>query len=79
MIRAAIVLVLLGLIGFGAWKMAPAVTQAKGIKVPATSVKRGDVEFMITARGELQGGNTQMLSVLMTGGQPAAITMLRPR
>ncbi|MEP7365768.1 MAG: efflux RND transporter periplasmic adaptor subunit [Acidobacteriota bacterium] len=77
MIRAAIVLALLGLIGFGAWKMAPAVTQAKSMEVPATSVKRGDVEFMITARGELQGGNTQMLSVPMTGGQPAAITMLR--
>jgi HlyD family secretion protein len=70
-------MVVLGLIGFGAWKMAPAVTQAKGIDVPATRVKRGDVEFMITAKGELQGGNTQMLTVPMTGGQPAAITMLR--
>jgi len=77
MIRAAIVLVVLGLIGFGAWKMAPAVTQAKTTDVPATPVKRGDVTFSITARGELQGGNTQMLTVPMTGGQPAAITMLR--
>lgn len=75
--RAAVILLVLGLIGFGAWKMAPAVTQAKTTDVPATSVKRGDVTFTIVARGELQGGNTQMLTVPMTGGQPAAITTLR--
>lgn len=75
--RAAVILLVLGLIGFGAWKMAPAVTQAKTTDVPATSVKRGDVTFTIVARGELQGGKTQMLTVPMTGGQPAAITTLR--
>lgn len=75
--RAAAILLVLGLIGFGAWKMAPAITQAKTTDVPATAVKRGDVTFTIVARGELQGGNTQMLTVPMTGGQAAAITVLR--
>lgn len=40
------------------------------------AVKRGNVEFAIEARGDLQGGNNQMLTVPMTGGQAVAITFL---
>lgn len=44
--------------------------------VPATTVKRGDVTFTVTAKGELQGGNSQMLVVPMVGGGTLAITAL---
>ena len=45
--------------------------------MPMTAVKRGDVEFTITARGELQGGNSEMLIAPMTGGRDMAITFLK--
>ena len=45
--------------------------------LPSTVVKRGDVTFTVSAKGELQGGNSEMLSAPMTGGGPVAITFLR--
>lgn len=80
MIRGVLVLALLGAVGFGAWKFAPYLTkkaEASAPDVPITAVKRGDVEFAVTAKGDLQGGNNQMLTVPMTGGQSVAITFLR--
>ncbi len=71
----AVALMVLG--GWSARTLIPSITQAKTVEIPMTSVKRGDVVFMITAKGELQGGNTQMLGVPMTGGPPAPITTLR--
>ena len=76
--RATIILLALTLAGgFAAWKWRPDVVKANAPTVPATTVKRGEVVFAIEAKGELVGGNTQMLTVPMTGGQPAAITLLR--
>jgi multidrug efflux pump subunit AcrA (membrane-fusion protein) len=45
--------------------------------LPTTAVKRGEVTFTVNAKGELQGGNSEMLSAPMTGGGPVAITFLR--
>ncbi|MFB3829199.1 MAG: efflux RND transporter periplasmic adaptor subunit [Bryobacteraceae bacterium] len=45
--------------------------------VPSTPVKRGDVTFIVHAKGELQGGNTEVLAAPQVGGQALAITMLR--
>jgi len=45
--------------------------------VPVTKVKRSDVSFTVTARGELLGGNSEMLTAPMTGGNEMAITSLR--
>lgn len=59
------------------WKWRPEVVKASAPTIPATTVKRSDVIFTITAKGELVGGNTQMLTVPMTGGQPSAITFMR--
>ena len=39
--------------------------------------KRGDVTITVTAKGELPGGNSEMLSAPMTGGGDMAITFLR--
>jgi len=47
------------------------------LSAPVTAVRRGTVVFVVTARGELQGGNTQSLTVPMTGGGSLAITSLR--
>jgi multidrug efflux pump subunit AcrA (membrane-fusion protein) len=45
--------------------------------VPTTLVQRGDVTFTITARGEIQGTQSVMLTAPMTGAAEAVITSLR--
>src|SRR6185436_20246249 len=45
--------------------------------VPTTAIKRGDLTLNIYARGELQGGNSEMLSAPMTGENQLSITFLR--
>ncbi len=45
--------------------------------IPTTTIKRGDLTFTVTARGELQGGNSETLTAPMTGGNEMAITTLR--
>jgi HlyD family secretion protein len=74
---ALLIAVMAGLGGWAAWKWRPDVVKASAPTIPATTVKKGDVVFTIAANGELVGGNTQMLTVPMTGGQPSAITMMR--
>jgi len=82
MIRSIVVLAILAAAGWSAWRFGPKLTgrvsasAASLPEVPTIAVKRGSVEFAIEARGELQGGNNQMLTVPMTGGQAVAITFL---
>jgi multidrug efflux pump subunit AcrA (membrane-fusion protein) len=45
--------------------------------VPTTTIKRGDLTLTVTARGDLQGGNSEMLNAPMTGEPQMAITLLR--
>jgi HlyD family secretion protein len=45
--------------------------------IPTTKVRRGDVTFTVAARGELQGGNSEMLIAPMTGGNDMHLTSLR--
>lgn len=81
LLRVAVVLLAvaaLALAGFGAKSVYERITAAAGpASIPTTTVKRGDVTFTVTAKGELQGGNTEMLSAPMTGTAAVAITFLR--
>ena len=65
--------------GWGARKLGGAATQeAKpDTPIPSAAVKRGDIEFTVSAKGELQGGNSEMLSAPMAGGGSLALTFLR--
>jgi len=45
--------------------------------IPTTRVKRGNVSFLVTASGELLGGNSEMLAAPMAGGRDMVITYLR--
>lgn len=56
-------------------KMGAVVRSGPGI--PTTNVKRGDVTFTVTAKAELQGGNSDMLTAPMTGGTELILTSLR--
>ncbi len=70
----------LGLVALAAWggmNLYRSALPAAVESVPSTPVKRGDVTFSVYARGELQGGNSVMLSAPMVGGNQIAITDLR--
>src|SRR5262249_4067475 len=46
-------------------------------EIPTTRVKKGRVTITVTARGELQGGNSEVLTAPMSGGGDMVITDLR--
>ena len=73
----AMVLALVAALGWGAFRFAKVTAPAAGSDVPTTRVKKGRVTVAVTARGELQGGNSEMLSAPMVGGGDMAITTLR--
>ncbi|HUS08740.1 MAG TPA: efflux RND transporter periplasmic adaptor subunit [Bryobacteraceae bacterium] len=67
-------------LGLGAWgsgRLYEKITGSKTVSIPSIAVKRGDVAFTIAAKGDLQGGNSEMLSAPMTGGGALAIRQLR--
>ena len=45
--------------------------------IPTTAVRRGDVTFKVISKGELVGGNSEMLYAPMVGAASLAITSLR--
>ena len=57
------------------YKAMPATVAASSL--PATRVQRGDVVVTVAARGEIQGGNSEMLNAPMTGARELIITFLR--
>ena len=80
--RSLIVLVLiLGIIGALAWGAMRVVrataTTTSALELPTTKVKKGRVTLTVAARGELQGGNSEMLTAPMVAGTDMAITSLR--
>ncbi|MGH9660072.1 MAG: efflux RND transporter periplasmic adaptor subunit [Bryobacteraceae bacterium] len=68
---------LLALGGWGAARLYRTVAAPPAVSIPTTTVKLGDVIFTITARGELIGGNSQMLAAPMVGGNEVILTSLR--
>jgi len=76
-VMPVVVLAVLGGIAWGALRMIKATTASAGVEVPATKVKKGRVTLTVSARGELIGGNSEMLTAPMSGGGDMAITELR--
>lgn len=75
-----IVLAVVAVVSAGIWearRMYHAVAPDAGVKVPVTRVKRGDLTFTVSARGELHGGNSEMLTAPLTGGGEMHITLLK--
>lgn len=54
-----------------------ALTASKQPVIPVAKVQRGDLSLAITARGELRGGNPEVLTAPMMGGTELHITFLR--
>lgn len=74
----AAVLAILAALAWGAIRIVTRVTASTAaVELPTTRVKRGRVTITVAARGELQGGNSEMLTVPQVGGNTVAITYLR--
>ena len=75
------VLAAAGIIGFGARQLYSTATASSPARIdsslPTAAVKRGDVPFTVAAKGDLQGGNSEMLVAPMTGSGAMSITFLR--
>ncbi len=67
----------LALLGWGAFRLYRATAPDRAATIPSTRVRRGDVTFTVTAKGDLQGGNSQNLVAPMVGGAALTITFLR--
>jgi HlyD family secretion protein len=74
---AAAFLALIGLAAWGGRRLVRAAAAPAASEVPTTRIKKGRVTIAVSARGELQGGNSEMLTVPMVGSGPVAITYLR--
>jgi len=77
LLAAVVVIVVLAGLGWGALRLVQATGPSKGAEIPTTTVKKGRVTITVAARGELQGGNSEMLVVPQAGGGDMAITYLR--
>jgi HlyD family secretion protein len=74
----AVVLVVVGALAWGGMHVVRAVTTSTtSLEIPTTRVKKGRVTITVAARGELQGGNTELLTAPQVGGGDMAITDLR--
>src|ERR1022692_5083778 len=76
-VMPAVVLVVLGAIAWGALRVVKVTASTPAVEIPATKVKKGRVTITVAARGELMGGNSEMLTAPMSGGGDMAITPLR--
>jgi HlyD family secretion protein len=79
-LRVFVLSIVLVVVGAAAWttvKLVRAATASTLAETPTTRVKRGKVVISVAARGELQGGNSEMLVAPMTGSDSMAITFLR--
>jgi HlyD family secretion protein len=60
--------------GVRLYKVITATTEAV---IPTAKVQRGDVNLIVTARGDIRGGNPETLTAPQTGGSDMHITYLR--
>jgi HlyD family secretion protein len=78
--RVILTLAILAVLGVVAWsgsRIYATLTATKETVIPTAKVQRGDVNLAVTARGEINGGNPEVLTAPLTGGQDMHITSLR--
>src|SRR4051812_40835778 len=68
-----------GLLTFGGARVLRGLNKTAELSVPSAPVKKTTVGFSVTSLGELQGGNSKMMSAPMTGsGQLILIEVRKP-
>ena len=53
------------------------ITDTKQVVIPTAKVQRGDLTLTVTAKGELRGGNPEVLTAPLIGGTDLHLTTLR--
>src|SRR5262245_30257942 len=80
--RAVVILLLLAGaaagVNWGVQRFLKTVEEENKPSIPTTTVRRGRVTITVTSKGELQGGNSELLVIPTTGVGDVAITHLRP-
>jgi len=73
---SALVIALLAAIAWGGLRVIQLTAPEERNEIPTTRVRKGKVTITVSARGELQGGNSEVLTAPMVGGD-LPITFLR--
>jgi len=66
-----------GVLTWGAIRVARTVSAPAIAETPSTRVKLGPVAITVAARGDIQGGNSEMLTAPMVGSDTLTITSIR--
>src|SRR5439155_14309816 len=75
-ISLAAVAILMALL-WGGVRVVQLLARDKPVEIPTTVVKKGRVTIVVSARGELQGRNSEVLTAPLAGGGDLAITYRR--
>ena len=73
----AISLGVLAVLAWGAMRLVRTMAAPTSSELPTTHVKRGRVVISVSARGQLQGGNSETIEVPQTGVDSTGVTYLR--
>jgi len=73
----AISLGVLAVLAWGAMRLVRTMAAPTSSELPTTHVKRGRVVISVSARGQLQGGNSETIEVHQTGVDSTGVTYLR--
>ncbi len=76
-VRIALLLIVAGLVGWGAWRLYASLGKTVSV-TPTVRVRRGDVTFTITGRGQVQGGSPEIIPAPMAGGEMRIKFLRRP-
>ena len=71
------VLLALGVAGRYIQRAYKTIVVGREIPIPIATVRRGDINLAVTARGELRGGSPEALTAPLTGGGDIHLTLLR--
>ena len=75
LVGAVLSLALIAWVGRASWPVSA--VNRKSPDIPVITVKRGQVTFTVSARGDLQGGNSELLTAPMMGNAELILTSLR--
>jgi len=71
------ILAVLAVVAWSGLRIYSTLTASKEVVIPTAKVQRGDVNLAVTARGEINGTNPEVLTAPLTGGSDMHITSLR--
>jgi multidrug efflux pump subunit AcrA (membrane-fusion protein) len=76
-VKTLMICALLGAAGWYGLRLYRTLTATAEAVIPVAKVQRGDVSLAVTARGDIRGGNSEVLTAPLTGGTDMHITYLR--